>query len=74
VTMRTALAAVIAFAATPPIKGNLTPTDQRELCICHVRGAGFYDKTKRERCYATDEDARRAGAGGPRDESGSVAA
>lgn len=47
--------------ATHPIKGNFTPTNPRELCIYHVRSGEYYDRTKPERCYATDEDARRDG-------------
>ena len=40
---------------------NFTPTDPREVCIFHVQGGGYYDKTKPERCYATEDDARRDG-------------
>jgi len=47
--------------ATHPIKGNFTPTDPRELCICHIQGGQYYDRTKPERCYSTDADARRDG-------------
>ena len=39
-----------------PIKGNFT-THSGERCIYHVSGGGFYDKTKPERCYATEADA-----------------
>ena len=46
---------------THPIKGNFTPTNPRELCIYHVQGGQYYEKTKPERCYATDDDARRDG-------------
>ena len=46
--------------ATHPIKGNFT-TYSGERCIYHVPGGQFYDKTKPERCYATDEDARKDG-------------
>jgi len=44
---------------THPIKGNTTTRTGE--CIYHVRSGGFYDKTKPERCYATDEEARRGG-------------
>jgi hypothetical protein len=47
--------------ATHPIKGNFTPTDPREVCIYHVQGGEYYSRTKPERCYATDGDARRDG-------------
>jgi uncharacterized protein (DUF2126 family) len=40
-----------------PIKGNFT-TYSGERCIYHVSGGGFYDKTKPERCYATEAEAR----------------
>lgn len=43
--------------ASQPIKGNFT-TYSRERCIYHVRGGQFYRKTKPERCYATEEEAR----------------
>lgn len=43
-----------------PIKGNFT-TYSGERCIYHVSGGGFYDKTKPERCYATEADARADG-------------
>ena len=43
-----------------PIKGNFT-TYSGERCIYHVSGGGFYDKTKPERCYATEADARMDG-------------
>jgi hypothetical protein len=45
--------------ATHPIRGNLTTRTGE--CIYHVRGGGFYEKTKPERCYATEEEARRDG-------------
>jgi len=32
-----------------------------ERCIYHVLGGGFYDKTKPERCYATEGEPRRDG-------------
>lgn len=41
-----------------PIKGNFTPTDPDEYCIYHVPGGEFYSRTKPERCYATEADAR----------------
>jgi hypothetical protein len=43
-----------------PIKGNFT-TYSGERCIYHVAGGGFYDKTKPERCYATEAEARADG-------------
>ncbi len=43
-----------------PIKGNFT-TYSGEPCIYHVPGGQFYGKTKPERCYATEEEARRDG-------------
>ncbi len=43
-----------------PIKGNFT-TYSGEPCIYHVPGGRFYDKTKPERCYATEAEARRDG-------------
>lgn len=45
---------------THPIKGNFT-TYSGERCIYHVLGGQFYDKTKPERCYATEEEARKDG-------------
>jgi hypothetical protein len=48
-------------SATHPIKGNFTPTGPREVCIYHVQSGEYYTKTKSERCYATDADARRDG-------------
>lgn len=45
---------------THPIKGNFT-TYSGEPCIYHVPGGEYYDKTKPERCYATEEEARRDG-------------
>ena len=47
--------------ATYPIKGNFTPTDPREMCIFHVQSGEYYSRTKPERCYATDDEARRDG-------------
>jgi hypothetical protein len=38
-----------------PIKAN------RESGIYHVRGGAFYDRTRPESCYATPDDAERAG-------------
>jgi micrococcal nuclease len=49
-----------ACPVTHPVKGNFT-TYSGERCIHHVMGGRFYDKTKPERCYATDDDARRDG-------------
>jgi micrococcal nuclease len=46
--------------ATHPIKGNFT-TYSGEPCIHHVPGGRFYGRTKPERCYATEDDARRDG-------------
>jgi hypothetical protein len=43
-----------------PIKGNFT-TSSGERCIYHVPGGQFYGKTKPERCYANDDEARRDG-------------
>jgi hypothetical protein len=43
------------------IKGTFTPTDPREVCIYHIQGGPYYAKTKPERCYATDDEARRDG-------------
>jgi micrococcal nuclease len=40
-----------------PIKGNFT-TYSGERCIYHQQGGEFYSKTKPERCYATEEEAR----------------
>ena len=40
-----------------PIKGNFT-THSGEQCIYHMPGQRFYNKTKAEQCYATEEDAR----------------
>jgi hypothetical protein len=45
--------------ATHPIKGNFTSSDPHAVCIYHVPGGSYYGKTKPERCYATDSDARR---------------
>ena len=39
-----------------PIKGNFT-TYSGEPCIYHLPHQRFYEKTKPERCYATEEDA-----------------
>jgi hypothetical protein len=47
--------------ATHAIKGNFTPTAPREVCIYHVQGGQYYVKTKPERCYATDDEARQDG-------------
>jgi micrococcal nuclease len=43
-----------------PIKGNFTPYSG-ERCIYHVPGGRFYDRTKPERCYAAEDDARADG-------------
>jgi len=45
---------------THPIKGNFT-TYSGEQCIYHMRGGHFYEKTKPERCYATEADAVKDG-------------
>jgi micrococcal nuclease len=42
---------------THPIKGNFT-TSSGKRCIYHVPSGAFYEKTKPERCYASDEEAR----------------
>jgi micrococcal nuclease len=47
-------------APSHPVKGNFT-TYSGERCIYHVPGGEFYDKTKPERCYAMEQDARRDG-------------
>lgn len=41
-----------------PIKGNIKPPDDY---IFHVPGKAAYDQTHPEICFATVEDARRAG-------------
>lgn len=46
-----------------PIKGNFT-TYSGEPCIYHVAGGQFYGKTKPERCYATEAEARADGCRG----------
>lgn len=46
--------------ASQPIKGNFT-TSSGERCIYHAPGGEFYGRTKPERCYASDEEARRDG-------------
>ncbi len=46
--------------ASQPIKGNFT-TYSGERCIYHVPGGQFYGKTKPERCYATEDEAREDG-------------
>jgi hypothetical protein len=45
--------------ASDPIKGNLTTRTGE--CIYHVRSGAYYGKTKPERCFATEDEARRAG-------------
>ncbi|MGE0474831.1 MAG: hypothetical protein AB7P17_14450 [Nitrospirales bacterium] len=42
---------------THPIKGNFT-THSGERCIYHLPGQHFHRKTKAERCYATEDNAR----------------
>jgi hypothetical protein len=46
--------------ASAPIKGNFT-TYSGERCIYHMPGGEFYGRTKPERCYATEGDARQDG-------------
>jgi len=46
--------------ASQPIKGNFT-TYSGERCIYHMSGGQFYSKTKPERCYATESEARQDG-------------
>jgi len=43
-----------------PIKGNFT-TYSGERCIYHMQGGEFFNKTKPERCYATEADAVKDG-------------
>ena len=43
-----------------PIKGNFT-TYSGEPCIYHVPGGAFYGKTKPERCYASEAEAKKDG-------------
>jgi micrococcal nuclease len=43
--------------SSQPIKGNFT-TYSGERCIYHVPGGQFYEKTRPERCYASDDEAR----------------
>ena len=47
-------------SADHPVKGNFT-TYSGEPCIYHVPAGAFYPKTKPERCYATESDARADG-------------
>jgi hypothetical protein len=47
-------------ASDHPVKGNFT-TYNGEPCIYHVPGGSFYEKTKPERCYATESEARSDG-------------
>lgn len=42
-----------------PIKGNLTTRTGE--CIYHPPRGSFYHRTKPEMCFATEEDARKAG-------------
>ncbi len=44
--------------ASHPVKGNFT-TNSGERCTYHVPGGQFHGKTKPERCYATEDEARR---------------
>ncbi len=46
--------------ATHPVKGNFT-TYSGEPCIHHMPGGQFYGRTKPERCYATESEARQDG-------------
>lgn len=46
--------------ASHPIKGNFT-TYSGERRIYHMRGGQFYEKTKPERCYTTEAEARQDG-------------
>ncbi|PYN27488.1 MAG: hypothetical protein DMD99_02310 [Candidatus Rokuibacteriota bacterium] len=46
--------------ASQPIKGNFT-TYSGERYIYHMSGGQFYSKTKPERCYATESEARQDG-------------
>ena len=39
-----------------PIKGNFT-TRSGEPCIYHLPGQRYYEKTKAERCYASEAEA-----------------
>ena len=45
---------------THPIKGNFT-TYSGERCIYHRNGGEFFNKTKPERCYASEDEARQDG-------------
>ena len=45
---------------THPIKGNFT-TYSGERCIYHMNGGEFFNKTKPERCYASEDEARQDG-------------
>ena len=47
-------------STTHPIKGNFT-TYSGERSIYHPPAGAFYGKTKPERCYATEEQARQDG-------------
>ena len=49
-----------ACPAAQPIKGNFT-TYSGERCIYHMPGGQFYGRTKPERCYATEAEARQDG-------------
>ena len=43
-----------------PNEGNFT-TYSGGRCVYHVSGGGFYDRSKAERCYATEAEARADG-------------
>jgi micrococcal nuclease len=45
---------------THPIKGNFT-TYSGERCIYHMNGGEVFNKTKPERCYASEDEARQDG-------------
>ena len=47
--------------APQPIKGNFTTYSGSERCIYHISGGYFYGRTKPERCYATESEARQDG-------------
>lgn len=44
---------------TYPIKGNINP--RKHTMIYHIPGGQYYDKTMPERCYATEDDAKKDG-------------
>lgn len=43
-----------------PVKGNFT-TWNGEPCIYHVPGGRLYERTRPERCFATEAEARAVG-------------